>query len=226
MKPNPDGPMNAVEKYNDLATVNYSPYHLAQHTTHHADCGCLTAAADAMRDELLAEIARLQGAPMTPDELRAMGLPRMAELSDTLADWPDTDASLVIEMFPGTTYAAVQELLARIEGLTREAERGREWDKAVSSIWQLDGVGPKTLRACIDSMSDLIAQETERADEAEAALAKVLEAEPTDVEAEYARYRHLYNAEHRLRVDVEEHLRAKLAAAEDALARIVSEHEW
>lgn len=63
---------------------------------------------------------------------------------------------------------AALRMKAERDELLAEVERWKEWETAIGRIWQLDGVGPKTLQSCIDSMSELITQETERAEAAEA----------------------------------------------------------
>ena len=50
----------ATERYREMVEVNHAIIYLKNHSTHYADCGCLTEAAKLMRDELLAKIERLK----------------------------------------------------------------------------------------------------------------------------------------------------------------------
>lgn len=52
--------------YCEMTEVKHDASYIAHHTTHHADCGCLTVQADAMRDELLARIEELSNCENCP----------------------------------------------------------------------------------------------------------------------------------------------------------------
>ena len=46
---------SAVERYEFMTVLKHEYGYMRQHTTHHADCGCVTEAADAAIAELKAE---------------------------------------------------------------------------------------------------------------------------------------------------------------------------
>ena len=96
--------------------------------------------------------------------------------------------------------AALAACAAEVKRLERASIRCREWDVSVSRIWQLDGVGPKNLQACINALSDEASQERDRAEQAEAEVRFCHQAHPN------AYWRTQYKEEKRARERAETEL--------------------